>query len=142
VTTDPGEVFTALERKMVKGYGWPSLGIGDFGWDTVTKYVVESAFYQVDVIALINMSAWNKVPKDLQAVLIDCMKETEIEAQAHFEKLIKEDRAKILGKGVQEARLPGEQAKKYLDMAYGAAWKEVLKKDAEGGQKLKTLLGR
>jgi len=28
VTTDPGEVFTSLERKMVRGYGWPSLGIG------------------------------------------------------------------------------------------------------------------
>lgn len=142
VTTDPGEVFTALERKMVKGYGWPSLGIGDFGWDTVTKYVVEPAFYQVDVIALVNIKAWDKVPKDLQKTLVACMQETEIEAQKHFEKLIKEDRDKIIAKGVQEARLSPAEAKKYLDMAYESAWKEVLKKDADGGKKLRSLISK
>jgi TRAP-type C4-dicarboxylate transport system substrate-binding protein len=142
VTTDPGEVYTALERKMVKGYGWPSLGIGDFGWDTVTKHVVEPAFYQVDVIALVNMNAWNKVPPELQKVITACMQETEIEAQKHFEKLIKEDRGKITAKGVQEARLSPEESKKFLEMAYESAWKEVLKKDAEGGQKLRALVAK
>jgi TRAP-type C4-dicarboxylate transport system substrate-binding protein len=142
VTTDPGEVFTALERKMVKGYGWPSLGISDFGWDSVTKFVIEPAFYQVDVIALANSVAWAKLPKDLQDALAAAMKSTETAAQKHFAQLIQEDRQKIAAKGVQEAKLSAGEARNYLATAYEAAWKEVLKKDAEGGQKLRDMLGK
>ena len=32
------QVYTALERKTVDGYGWPLWGIKDFGWDKHTKY--------------------------------------------------------------------------------------------------------
>lgn len=142
VATDPGEVFTALERKMVKGYGWPSLGISDFGWDSVTKFVIEPAFYQVDVIALAHINSWNKLPKDLQEVLISSMKEVERDAHAHFGKLIKEDREKITKKGIQEIKLPDAEAKKYLETAYEASWKEVLKKDPQQAPKLKEMLGK
>ena len=32
VQTAPGEVYTALERGVVDGYGWPITGIFDLGW--------------------------------------------------------------------------------------------------------------
>jgi len=127
---------------MVKGYGWPSLGISDFGWDEVTKFVIEPAFYQVDVIALANINAWNKLPKDLQDILNTSMQEVEKEAQEHFAKLISQDREKIKKKGIQEIKFSGEEAEKYLQTAYEASWKEVLKKDAQGGAQLRDLLGK
>jgi TRAP-type C4-dicarboxylate transport system substrate-binding protein len=140
VTTDPGEVFTSLERKMVRGYGWPSLGISDFGWDEVTKFVIEPAFYQVDVIALVHINAWNKLPKGLQDVLNVSMQEVEREAFEHFAKLISQDREKIKKKGVQEIKLSGEEGEKYLQTAYEASWKEVLRKDPQLGAQLRDLL--
>ncbi len=142
VTTDPGEVFTALERKMVKGYGWPSLGIGDFGWDEVTKFVVEPGFYQVDTMVAANLNSWNKLPKDLQDIMNTAIQEVEREGYDHFQKLIKEDREKIKKKGVQEAKLPQAEAEKYLQTAYDAGWREVMKKDAQGGAQLQSLLSK
>lgn len=142
VATDPGEVFSALEKKMVKGYGWPSLGISDFGWDEVTKFVIEPAFYQVDVMALVHIQAWNKIPKELQDVFRATMEEVERDAHAHFSKLIRLDREKIRKKGVQEIRFQGNEAEKYLQIAYEAAWKEVLKKDPQGGAQLRDLLNK
>lgn len=142
VTTDPGEVFNALQRKMVQGYGWPSLGISDFGWDEVTKFVIEPAFYQVDVITLAHINAWNKLPKDLQDVLNASIQEVEREASEHFAKLISQDREKIKKKGVQEVKLSGEEGEKYLQTAYEASWKEVLKKDSQLGAQLHDLLSK
>jgi len=142
VATDPGEVFTALERNMVKGYGWPSLGISDFGWDAVTKFVIEPAFYQVDVMVIANINAWNKLPKNLQDVLTGSMQEVEKEAYQHFGKLISEDRENLKKKGVQEIKLSAEEAAKYLQTAYEASWKEVLKKDAQLGAQLRDLLSK
>jgi TRAP-type transport system periplasmic protein len=142
VATDPGEVHAALDRKMVKGYGWPSLGISDFGWDEVTKFVIEPAFYQVDVMAFINVNAWNRLPKDLQDVLGASMQEAEKEAYEHFKKLISEDREKITKKGIQEIKLQKEEADKYLQTAYEASWKEVIKKDPQQGPQLRDLLNK
>ena len=142
VAMDPGEVYSALERNMIKAYGWPSLGIGDFGWDEVTKYVVEPSFYQVDVIGLVNAKTWNKLPKDLQGVLNAAMQETEREAYEHFRKLVQEDRKKLLGKGLKEIKLAQPESDKYLRTAYEASWKEVLKKDARQGAILWDLLSK
>ena len=38
VQTAPGEVYTALERGVVDGYGWPITGIFDLGWHEKTKF--------------------------------------------------------------------------------------------------------
>ena len=58
VTTAPGEVYTALERGVVDGYGWPITGIFDLGWEKVTKYRMEPAFYSVEVGVLVNLDVW------------------------------------------------------------------------------------
>jgi TRAP-type C4-dicarboxylate transport system substrate-binding protein len=142
VATDPGEVYSALQRNMIKAYGWPSLGIGDFGWDEVTKFVMEPSFYQVDVIGLVNVNAWNKLPKDLQDVLNVSMQATERKAYDHFKKLVQEDRQKLRKKGLKETRLTRAESDKYLRTAYEASWKEVLKKDAKQGAILRSLLGK
>src|SRR5438045_2080572 len=44
VQTAPGEVYTALERGVVDGYGWPITGIFDLGWHEKTKYRVDPGF--------------------------------------------------------------------------------------------------
>ena len=37
VTTAPGEVYTALERGVVDGYGWPIQGIFDNNWQEIGR---------------------------------------------------------------------------------------------------------
>src|SRR5262245_19255167 len=61
VQTAPGEVYTALERGVVDGYGWPITGIFDLGWHEKTKYRVDPGFYSAEVSILINKSALAKL---------------------------------------------------------------------------------
>ena len=43
---------------MVDGYGWPVTGIFDLGWEKVTKFRLEPAFYSVEVGVLVNNDVW------------------------------------------------------------------------------------
>src|SRR5499433_4297499 len=61
VQTAPGEVYTALERGVVDGYGWPITGIFDLGWHEKTKYRVDPGFYSAEVSILVNASAWARL---------------------------------------------------------------------------------
>ena len=56
VQTAPGEVYTALERGVVDGYGWPITGVFDLGWNEKTKYRVDPGFYTAEVSVLVNKS--------------------------------------------------------------------------------------
>ncbi|MBR9830136.1 MAG: ABC transporter substrate-binding protein, partial [Oceanospirillales bacterium] len=57
----PGEVFTALERGVVDGYGWPATGIFDLGWQEKTAYRVEPGFYNVEISLFMNQKTWSKL---------------------------------------------------------------------------------
>lgn len=140
VTTDPGEVYSALERNMVLGYGWPSVGISDFGWDEVTKYVIDPAFYSVDVCALVNSKAWAKLSADQQKAVTEAMIETEREEYDYFKKAITDDRTKITAKGVKAVTLP--EAEQYLKLAYDSGWAAVMAKDQALATELKSKIDK
>ena len=71
VSLPPGEVFTALERKVVQGYGWPAWGIKDMGWLPVTKYRYGPGFYNVHANILVNLDTWNKLGEPQKKLLND-----------------------------------------------------------------------
>jgi TRAP-type transport system periplasmic protein len=71
VSTAPGEVYTALERNIVQGYGWPLWGIKDLGWIRLTKFRYEPGFYNVAVNIMINLDRWKTLDKKQQDLLTD-----------------------------------------------------------------------
>src|SRR3954463_4041639 len=48
MTTAPGEVYTALERGVIDGYGWPIHALFDLNWQEKTKFRVDPGFYNAE----------------------------------------------------------------------------------------------
>ncbi|MGH7005327.1 MAG: TRAP transporter substrate-binding protein DctP, partial [Alphaproteobacteria bacterium] len=61
IQTAPGDVFIALERGTIDGYGWPSWDLKTTGWDKHTKYRVEPGFYTVANATIINLDKWKSL---------------------------------------------------------------------------------
>ena len=61
MTTPPGEVYTALERGVVDGYGWPIGGIFDLNWHEKTKFRVDPGFYNAEVSLIMNLDAYKRL---------------------------------------------------------------------------------
>ncbi len=66
----PTEVYSALERNMVNGYGWPLVGLKDMGWLAHTKHRIEPGFFNVATQIMINLDRWKKLDKKQQDFLI------------------------------------------------------------------------
>jgi len=71
VTLPPGEVFTALERNVVQGYGWPRWGVKDMGWLSVTKFRYGPGFFGANTPILVNLDAWNKLSDGQRKLLTE-----------------------------------------------------------------------
>jgi TRAP-type transport system periplasmic protein len=141
IRTKPGDVYTALERGTVDGYGWPTQGVLDLGWHEVTKYRVDPAFYNASVEVLVNLDAWKKLNGAQKKVLQG--------AASFMEGLCDEDkRLNVREKvrqtkaGIQAITFSGAEGKAWLKQAKDSGWAEFIKKNPVNGPKLKKLLTR
>jgi TRAP-type C4-dicarboxylate transport system substrate-binding protein len=140
VTTAPGEVYTALERGVVDGYGWPITGIFDLGWEKVTKYRVEPPFYSVEVGVLVNLDVWKELNDAQRKVLSDAALWLENLDSENVE-AIKAERERQAKAGIQPLEFGPDASKAFLAKANDVAWESVIKKSPENGAKLRKLSG-
>ena len=140
ITTPPGEVYTALERGVVDGYGWPVTGIFDLGWEKVTKFRLEPAFYSVEVNVLVNLDVWKGLTEAQRKSLNDAahwLESLDTENNA----VIKAERDRQAAAGIQPLDFGPAEGKKFLDKANDVAWQSVIKRAPETGPKLRQLAG-
>src|SRR3954449_7757734 len=62
MTTAPGEVYTALERGVIDGYGWPIHALFDLNWQEKTKYRVDPGFYNAEACPVMYLDKYNALP--------------------------------------------------------------------------------
>jgi TRAP-type C4-dicarboxylate transport system substrate-binding protein len=140
VTTPPGEVYTALERGVVDGYGWPITGIFDLGWEKVTKFRMEPPFYSVEVNVLVNQDVWKSLNDKQRKVLSDAALWLEGLDRENVA-AIKAERERQAKAGIQTIDFGPAQSQAFIKKANDVAWASVIKRAPENGPKLRKLAG-
>lgn len=142
VVIPPPEVYTALERGVVDGYTWPAGLIKDWGWEKVTKCVIQPGVYNGANVLVMNKKKWDEIPADLQKLLIEAEDEAARFAKQRALDLIKNEKDALEKMGVQYVQLPPDEAKKLIDAAYSALWDIILEKSPTNGPKLKEMVSK
>jgi TRAP-type C4-dicarboxylate transport system substrate-binding protein len=142
VVIPPTEVYTALERGVCQGLVWPAGLIRDWGWDKVVKFTVDPGFYQGAMIILMNLDKWNKLPPNLQKILLDSQDQAEHLAAERATKATKDAAEAMAKEGMKTIKLPDAEAKKLVDTAYSTLWEVVIGKSPEYGPKLRELVSQ
>ncbi len=140
ITMAHSEIYTALERGVVRGMGGTNFDIMDKGWHEHLKFIIEPAFYGSDTSFLINLDAWKKLSPELQKLLTDINVQIEKESGEELLKIIKSEREDIVKYGLKVITIA--EPDKYLKMAYDSAWKDIIAKSPEYGPQLRKLLSK
>ncbi|HET7669770.1 MAG TPA: TRAP transporter substrate-binding protein DctP [Burkholderiales bacterium] len=141
VQTAPGEVYTALERGVVDGYGWPINGIFDLNWHEKTKFRVDPGFYNAEVSLIMNLDKW----KALNARQRDLLMKHVIALEAandSWKKVNDEDTRRQKEAGIQVIAFDPATAKQYYDKAYDVAWAGAIKASPTYGPQMRKLFSR
>jgi TRAP-type C4-dicarboxylate transport system substrate-binding protein len=142
VQTAPGEVYTALERGVVDGYGWPITGIFDLGWNEKTKYRVDPGFYTAEVSVLINKNSWDRLDEAQKNVLRKSAERGEAVAVALFAEESEKEIKRQAAAGIQTIKFEGAVADAYLAKAYQAGWDGIIRRSPVTGPKLKEFFSK
>src|SRR5499426_2842091 len=131
VQTAPGEVYTALERGVVDGYGWPTAGIFDLGWHEKTKYRVDPGFYRAEVSFLMNKTSWSKLDDAQRKIINEAAARIEADSVAYEAAANTADIERMRQVGIETIEFKGADAEVYLAKAYDAAWAGLIKQSPE-----------
>lgn len=139
IQTAGGEVFTALERRIIDGYAWPTVGIFDMGWQEKTKARIDPGFYQVETGVYFSGKVWEKLGEPQKKFLEEQMIAYEDNAPQKFAELEKAEVKRQEGAGIRAYDLPKEEAAAFVKMSQDEGWKPVLAASPKEGAKLREL---
>jgi len=141
MTTAPGEVYTALERGVIDGYGWPIHALFDLNWQEKTKYRVDPGFYNAEVGLIMNLDKY----KSLTPAQRDYLnrKAQAYEAQNDFwKKYNQEEAARQKQAGIETITFDAATNKAFVDKAKDIGWANAIKASPQYGPELKKVLSR
>lgn len=131
VTMNSPATYTALERGVVDGFGWPTSGVLRRGWIKKAKYVIDLPFFgNSNMGAIMNLDKWNKLPADVRKTMTDISIAYEPEMVEYYNKLEAKDWQEMKGKITKIKFSPAEN-KKYIDAAYETEWARLTAKIGE-----------
>lgn len=139
VTTSPAEAYTAMERGVVDGLGWPDIGLLDFKFYEQAKFIMMPTFYQLRTVTLMNPASYQKLPEPLQQVLMEASRSAdEIGAKWAQEKRDAEH-AEMEKAGVEFITLGEAESKQFVDLTEEKLWSKITELSSEDSARLKPL---
>jgi TRAP-type C4-dicarboxylate transport system substrate-binding protein len=141
VQTAPGEVYTALERGVVDGYGWPINGIFDFNWHEKTRYRVDPGFYSAEVSLVMNLDKWKSLSQAQKDLLMRHVIAHEA-ANMSWQKINEDDIKRQAQAGIQTITFDAATSKRFYDRAYEVAWTNLIKASPQYGPQMRKLFSR
>ena len=140
ITMNQSEVYTALERGTVDGYGYIASDLKNQGWHTVTKYRVDPGFYNVVNMTIMNWPKLQSLTQKQREFLLSKSAEVEARWIRVTPSYVAEQYALQKAGGVEVITLQGAAAKKYMDTAIETGWADVKQKMPQHYEKLRKLL--
>lgn len=139
VTMAGGDVYTSLQKGIIDGAPWTQVGVKDFKWFEVADYMVRPSFGYVSTMILMNLDKYNALSPEKKKWLDEAGKKTEIEAQAYFSGLIKDEIAFLKTKGMKETSMHADDAKNIEKYWNDGLWTMAKATSGVAGQEIYQL---
>lgn len=139
VVIAPTDVYTALEKGVVDGVAFPSVGIVDMKWSEVAKYYMQPFFGISTLEIFMNQNAFNRLSAEDKKVLLDVGRKIENRIWETFDRMAEEEIDLMKKAGMQETRLSKENEARLGPLFAEGVWELAMAKnkaEAEAFRKL------
>ena len=122
------EMYSALERGVIEGIGFPLIGITQQGWEKLLKYRIQPAFWQGDLAIIANLDAYKKLDPKQRDTLQKATAEAERKAHEFFQAESKREEQKLFAAGMKDLQPAAAEGRKYAAAAHNSLWEQLGKR--------------
>lgn len=134
------DVYTALERKMVDGFGFPLLGPRDSAWTEVTKFIIKEPFLNQNTTILMYPAAFKELSEENQQNIKQATAEFENEMVNYFKEQNEKEWKNLQDSGLKVISFSPEESGKFKKIWTDAAWADMAAVAPEYVEDLKKML--
>ena len=132
--------FKALEKGVVDGVAFPTVGVVDMKWNEVAKYYLLPSFGISTLQIFMNASAFNRLSADDKAALLEVGKRMEQKIWDDYDKMAVEEIELMQKSGMREARLSKENEAQMGKLFAEGVWELALGKNGAEAQEFRKLV--
>jgi TRAP-type C4-dicarboxylate transport system substrate-binding protein len=134
-----GEIYPALERGVVDGAAWPTVGAVAYKWYEVADYLMRPTFGQVSHMVLMNLDTWDGLDETTRTEIEAAARAFEAEANTIFDGLADKERSTLETEGMASVELGEDMAAKLGEAWFAGALDLAATKNAEAVEEIRGL---
>ncbi|MCY3605929.1 MAG: TRAP transporter substrate-binding protein DctP [Gammaproteobacteria bacterium] len=131
------ETYTALQRGIVDGLAFTSVGLADLGVEEFVRYRIDPEVLNLSICLQINLDRWNALSEEARHILTDEATKYAVEANQWFRELRIREYAELAETGFQSVPAPDPEA--FRDLAHQVVWERMQKRAPDSVETLKPL---
>jgi TRAP-type C4-dicarboxylate transport system substrate-binding protein len=135
----PAEIYTALEKGLADGAGWPTLGVLNYRWYEVSKHLLRPAFGSVSLLLFANLNTWNKLSEDDRKVLVEESAKIEEKWFNDFKSIAEAEERSLIEKGMTVTQMGDAQKGKLVEAWSAGQWENAAAKNPADTNALREL---
>ena len=139
VMMQQSEVFSALERGIVDGFGWISI-VSDVGVNRLIAARVGPPVWRANTVIMMNGDRYDSLSDEAKTILSDAAIEVENSITETMPALIAADEDKLKEAGVELVTLEGEAGKRHVRTAHEVVWNALDKINPEFVAQVRPLM--
>jgi TRAP-type C4-dicarboxylate transport system substrate-binding protein len=120
-----GDIYTALERGVVDGIGFTTIGVSSAGWQDFLRYRIYPTWRQGNTIIAMNAAARDRLTEEQHAYLMEMMEKHEMLAFDMARALQDVDTEALQAAGVTDIHLEGPGAERVTNAFQDTFWDAV-----------------
>lgn len=120
-----GDIYTALERRVVDGIGFTTIGVSSAGWQDFLRHRIFPTWRQGNTILAINAASLDGLTDTQRDYLMEMVKKHEMLAYESAKQLEQVDTEALAAAGVQDVHLTGEGAARLTAAFQDTFWESV-----------------
>lgn len=120
ITMEGSEIYSALQRGLVDGFGWAEYGVTDLAMEEVIDRKITPTFGDMAIYILINSDAWAELPEDLQEIMTEVAIDSYFAQEELVAEKIEEEEAILTENGVEIVEL--EDGDEFLQLFMDETW--------------------
>lgn len=123
-----GEIYTSLERGVIDGFAWGSVGITDFGLHEQVSYMTQPSYWNMDVVMVMNLDTWNSMSPSQQETFMSIFADVQAELPAITAELFTQQSEVFEEFGIQTIDLGPEFRQRIFD----ESWEWIIDREPNG----------
>ncbi|MCE0507204.1 C4-dicarboxylate ABC transporter substrate-binding protein [Roseivivax sp. GX 12232] len=120
-----GDIYTALERGLVEGIGFTTIGVSSGGWQEFLKYRIFPTWRQGNTILAMNAASFDGLTEAQRNYLMEMVMKHEMLAYEAAQNLEKVDSAALAEAGVEDIVLEGAGEAQITNAFQETFWESV-----------------